>query len=63
LTHPSKQFLLLLLKTQLTLTERKKCGALKVPECEIFVLLFFAPAKPIWIGDLGAGQKTFFVNI
>ncbi len=35
---------------------------LKVPKREIFSLAFFRLSEPIWIGDLGTGEKIDFLS-
>jgi len=37
---------------------------LKVPKCENFSLAFFALSEPIWVCDLGSGEKIdFFIKL
>jgi hypothetical protein len=35
-----------------------KNSSLKVPKRENFLLSFFALSEPIWVGDLGTGEKN-----
>ena len=35
-----------------------RCVLLKVPKRENFSLEFFALSEPIWVGELGTGEKN-----
>jgi hypothetical protein len=65
LTHPSQQFLLLRMKTQLNLLKEKNCSALKMSECDIFVprFLHHQSLSGVDMATWGLDKKIIFVNI
>ncbi len=41
-----------------SVAQRMQRGSLKVPKRENFSLSFFALSEPIWVCDLGTGEKN-----